>query len=86
MVERMVMLRMNTDQFDATLSSFLKAIDYSSDVFLDFLEARDQLVRIDLDSGSTVAGEMAVALKPSDRFLSLLSACRAGDRNSVVVG
>jgi len=49
------------------------------ELVLDLLDDPEQLVRFDIDRSAASAGELRVALQPSNRLLDLVAALRAGN-------
>lgn len=85
-----VTLKAETTQFEVLMAEFADRLAHAPEgVFEKLVCLRDvpgQLCRIDNDgAAASRTGELVVRLQPTDLFLELLQAMRAGDFNAQVI-
>ena len=92
MIQHRVVLRSDpapiVRAFDELLPALAKRSQLSAELvagLIGLLEARDELVSLDLSPGPAGTGELTVRLNPSDGFRMLLAAVTAGEIDLAVI-
>ena len=82
MIHPILKIHCDLDALDAALQSLSELAEHRTEVvqrFLDGIDSFSELVRIDAESLPALgAGQLRIALQPSDRLVEFLAAVRAG--------